>query len=177
MSRLDVKGAHKTSRVREQDRGLLGMRQQERLLFYRVCPFGARCLRLWIWLSHVLLLYVDDLLLFQNKRALPLPASLVLAFCSCFNVPLSCRKLQLGPTITWIGWELNLGCGCFTLPETKRLKLHQLVQECLQHRLVSKRQLDKLLGLLQWILHGFPALSHALQYMTIYTGRLAPMSV
>ena len=33
---LDVKGAHKTSRVRERDRGLLGMRQQERLLFYRV---------------------------------------------------------------------------------------------------------------------------------------------
>ncbi|CAE7307513.1 unnamed protein product, partial [Symbiodinium sp. CCMP2456] len=38
---LDVKGAHKTSRVRERDIGLLGMRRQERLLFYRVCPFGA----------------------------------------------------------------------------------------------------------------------------------------
>ena len=170
---LDVKGAHKTSRVREGDRGLLGMRQQERLLFYRVCPFGARfsshwfariggflirCLQLLIWISHILLLYVDDLLLFQNRRALPLSASLVLAFCSCFNVPLSWRKLQLGPTITWIGWELNLSCGCFTLPDSKRLKLHQLVQECLQHRLVNKRQLDKLLGLLQWILHGFPGL-------------------
>ena len=35
---LDVKGAHKTSRVREQDIGLLGIRQQERLLFYKVCP-------------------------------------------------------------------------------------------------------------------------------------------
>ena len=142
---LDVKGAHKTSRVREGDRGLLGMRQQERLLFYRVCPFGARfsshwfariggflirCLQLLIWISHILLLYVDDLLLFQNRRALPLSASLVLAFCSCFNVPLSWRKLQLGPTITWIGWELNLSCGCFTLPDSKRLKLHQLVQEC-----------------------------------------------
>ncbi|CAE7353828.1 PAO [Symbiodinium sp. CCMP2592] len=34
---LDVKGAHKTSLVREQDRGLLGLRQQERLFFYRVC--------------------------------------------------------------------------------------------------------------------------------------------
>ena len=83
---LDVKGAHKTSRVREQDIGLLGIRQQERLLFYRVCPFGAtfsshwfarlggfftRCLHLLIWLSHVLLLYVDDLLLFQNSKILP----------------------------------------------------------------------------------------------------------
>ena len=147
---LDVKGAHKTSRVRERDR--VGVRQQERLLFYRVCPFGARFSSRWfariggflicslhlllIWLSHVLLLYVDDLLLFQDKRALPSSSCLVLAFCSCFSVPLGWRKLQLGPTITWIGWELNLSCGCFTLPEMKRLKLHQLVQECLQHRLV-----------------------------------------
>ena len=84
---LDVKGAHKTSRVRERDIGLLGIRQQERLLFYKVCPSGAtfsshwfarlggfftRCLHLLIWLSHVLLLYVDDLLLFQNSKVLPL---------------------------------------------------------------------------------------------------------
>ena len=170
---LDVKGAHKTSRVRERDRGLLGMRQQERLLFYRVCPFGARfsshwfariggfltrALHLLVWLPHVLLLYVDDLLFFQNSKVLPLSASLILAFCTCFSIPLSWRKLQLGPTITWIGWELNFACGCFTLPEAKRMKLHSLVQECLRHRFVSKRVLDKLLGLLQWILHGFPAL-------------------
>ena len=170
---LDVKGAHKTSRVRERDRGLLGMRQQERLLFYRVCPFGARfsshwfariggfltrALHLLIWLPHVLLLYADDLLFFQNSTVLPLSASMILAFCTCFSVPLSWRKLQLGPTITWIGWELNFAFGCFTLPEAKRLKLHALVQECLRHRLVSKRLLEKLLGLLQWILHGFPAL-------------------
>ncbi|CAE7592117.1 unnamed protein product [Symbiodinium sp. KB8] len=116
---LDVKGAHKTSRVREQDIGLLGIRQQERLLFYKVCPFGAtlvshwfarlggfftRCLHLLIWLSHVLLLYVDDFLLFQNSQVLPLSAALSLAFC------------------------------------------------------VSRKQPDKLLGLLQWILHGMPTL-------------------
>ena len=83
---LDVKGAHKTSRVRERDRGLLGMRQQERLLFYRVCPFGARfsshwfariggfltrVLHLLVWLPHVLLLYVDDLLFLGCSRFQP----------------------------------------------------------------------------------------------------------
>ncbi|CAE7223789.1 unnamed protein product [Symbiodinium sp. CCMP2592] len=31
------------------------------------------------------------------------------------------------------------------------------VEECLRHRLVSRKQLDKLLGLLQWILHGIHA--------------------
>ncbi|CAE7204615.1 unnamed protein product [Symbiodinium sp. CCMP2592] len=170
---LDVKGAHKTSLVREKDRGLLGLRQQERLFFYRVCPFGAtfsshwfarlggffvRCLHLLIWLSHVLMLYVDDLLLWQNSRALPLSASLVLAFCACFNIPLSWRKLQMGPSITWIGWQIDFKAGCYTLPELKRLKLLGQVEKCLRHRLVSRKQLDKLLGLLQWILHGLPAL-------------------
>ena len=119
---LDVKGAHKTSLVRERDRGLLGLRQQERLFFYKVCPFGAtfsshwfsrlggvftRSLHLLIWISHILMQYVDDLLLWQDARVLPLSASRVLAFCSCFNIPLSWR--QTGPVITWIGWELNFG--------------------------------------------------------------------
>ncbi|CAE7443250.1 unnamed protein product [Symbiodinium sp. CCMP2592] len=150
-----------------------GQPQQERLFFYRVCPFGAtfsshwfarlggffvRCLRLLIWLSHVLMLYVDDLLLWQNSRLLPLSASLVLAFCSCFNIPLSWGKLQMGPSITWIGWQIDFHAGCYTLPDAKRLKLLSQVEECLRHRLVSRKQLDKLLGLLQWILHGLPAL-------------------
>ena len=64
----------------------------------------------------------------------------------------------MGQTITWIGWEINLAAAaaCFSLPETKRNKLHELVSECLRHRQVSCKQLDKLLGLLQWILHGMP---------------------
>ena len=170
---LDVKGAHKTSRVREKDRGLLGLRQQDRLFFYKVCPFGAtfsshwfarlggfctRCLHLLLWIPHVLLLYVDDLLLYQNAKALPLSACLTLAFCSCFHIPLNWKKLQMGPVITWIGWQLNLGTACYTLPDEKRNKLQSQLRECLCHRLVSRKQLDKLLGLLQWILHGFPAL-------------------
>ena len=185
---LDVKGAHKTSRVREQDRGLLGLRQQDRLFFYKVCPFGAtfsshwfarlggfftRCLHLLIWIPHVLLLYVDDLLLYQNAKALPLSACLTLAFCSCFHIPLSWKKLQMGPVITWIGWQLNLGTACYTLPEEKRNKLQSQVRECLNHRLVSKKQLDKLLGLLQWILHGFPALRPWL--CTIYDDMHRPL--
>ena len=104
------------------------------------------------------MLYVDDLLPWQNEKVLPLSAALILAFCSCFRIPLSWRKLQLGPAITWIGWEINFGAECFTLPEAKRIKLLLQLQECLHHRLVSRKQLDRLLGLLQWILHGFPAL-------------------
>ena len=120
----------------------MGIRQQERLLFYKVCPFGAtfsshwfarlggfftRCLHLRIWLSHVLLLYVDDLLLFQNSRVLPLSSALTLAFCACFKIPLSWKTLQMGQTITWIGWENQPSC---RLLLASRNKLHELVSAC-----------------------------------------------
>ena len=42
---LDIHAAHKTVRVRERDRGLLGVGLQNgdsyRFFFYKVCPFGA----------------------------------------------------------------------------------------------------------------------------------------
>ena len=43
---LDIEAAHKTVRVRESDRGLLGIQMQVpgqplRFFFYKVCPFGA----------------------------------------------------------------------------------------------------------------------------------------
>ena len=172
---LDVKGAHKTSRVREQDILVSWAYASRNVCFFtRSAPFGAtfsshwfarlggfftRCLHLLIWLAHVLLLYVDDLLLFQNSKVLPLSSALTLAFGACFKIPLSWKKLQMGQTITWIGWEINLSSACFSLPEeAKRNKLYELVSECLRHRQVSRKQLDKLLGLLQWILHGMPTL-------------------
>ena len=48
-------------------------------------------------------LYVDDLMLTQHRLVLPLGASLCLAFCACFQVPLSYHKLQIGSRVTWIG--------------------------------------------------------------------------
>ena len=44
----------------------------------------------------------------QDSKVLPLSSALTLAFCACFKIPLSWKKLQMGQTITWIGWEINL---------------------------------------------------------------------
>ena len=77
---LSPKAAHKTVRVRESDRGLLGIQMQVpgqalRLFFYKVCPFGAvfsaswfqrvsgflvQVLRQLFWVRHALLMYADD---------------------------------------------------------------------------------------------------------------------
>ena len=168
---LDVKGAHKTALVRESDRGLLGQRQQERLFFDRVCPFGAivsHSMSTWdIQISrcgHLVKSRLSERTsgtkkspLWQNEKVLPLGATLILAFCSCFQIPLSWRKLQLGPAITWIGWEINFGGLLCSAPG----ETHQAATSASgvpHHRLLSRKQLDRLLGLLQWILHGFPAL-------------------
>ncbi|CAE7519848.1 unnamed protein product [Symbiodinium sp. CCMP2592] len=60
-----------------------------------------------------------------------------------------------GSALVFFGKTCLFGCALYQSDS-----LHDLrkVEECLRHRLVSRKQLDKLLGLLQWILHGLPAL-------------------
>ena len=169
----DIRSAHKTVCIREQDQGLLGFRQQERLLFYKVAPFGAVFSSHWfarvggffvtvlhqlLFIAHVLMLYSDDLLLWQNRKVLPLGASVVLCFFACFGIPISWPKLQMGSKITWIGWELNFSAGGFRLPADKRAKAIALLESCFSSRHVSKKLLDKVLGLRQWILQCAPEL-------------------
>ena len=169
----DIRSAHKTVRIREKHQGRLGFRQQERLLFYQVAPFGAvisshwfarvggffvRVLHQLLFLANVLMLYSDDLLLWQNRKVLPLGASVVLCFFVCFGIPISWPKLQMGRRITWIGWELSFAAGGFRLPADKREKAVSLLQSCFSGRHVSKKHLDKVLGLMQWILQCAPEL-------------------
>ena len=72
---LDIKSAHKRIVIKDSEWGLVGFTLDDRIYFYRVCPFGAtfsaawwsrvgafilRCFHRLIWLIHVALLYVDD---------------------------------------------------------------------------------------------------------------------
>ena len=88
----------------------------------------------------------------------PLEASVVLCFFACFGIPISWPKLQMGRRITWIGWELNFSAGGFRLPRDKREKAVALLEACFSGRHVSKKHLDKVLGLMQWILQCAPEL-------------------
>ena len=113
---IDVKSAHKTMRVKHADQGLLGVQCDGQHYFYRVCPFGAcfsalwwarlgsffvRVLHLSIFVRHSLMLYVDGFFVTQDASTLDATASLILAFCVCFNIPLSWKKLC---QVVWIGW-------------------------------------------------------------------------
>ena len=103
------------------------------LWWARLGSFFVRGLHLLIFIRHSLMLYVDDFLVTQDAATLDATASLVLAFCVCFNIPLSWKKL-LGPQVVWIGWCINVRAGCFSIPRNKRLKLHMHVGKLAQAR-------------------------------------------
>ena len=97
---LDVKAAHKHIRVHPSEQGLLGFTFQNRLFFYRTCPFGAIfsqhwwgrlgsfLLRLWrevLFMSHALFLFVDDFLLTQDFQVLPVSAVILVMLCQILS--------------------------------------------------------------------------------------------
>ena len=163
---LDVKAAHKSILLRERDRGLAGITFQDRTFFYRVMPFGMSCSAYWwqrlsgflvrtwhslLWLSHFLSMYVDDLVLAMQTGALDISACLILAFAAAFGVRLSWPKLQLGSSVVWIGWSLNYRAGTVQVTATKKEKLARVLRPLLGEGRVELRDLQKALGLLQWL--------------------------
>ncbi|CAE7210922.1 unnamed protein product [Symbiodinium sp. CCMP2592] len=171
---IDVKSAHKAMKVKESDRGLLGVQCDGRHYFYSVCPFGAcfsalwwarlgsffvRALHLLIYIRHSLMLYVDDFFLTQGESTIFATTVLILAFCVCFNIPLSWRKLDIGPEVVWIGWCINVRAGCFSIPQSKRDRLLSQVTSLLRNSgNAHKWDLHKVTGMIQWFLHAFPHL-------------------
>ena len=164
---LDVKAAHKSILLRERDRGLAGITFQDRTFFYRVImPFGMSCSAYWwqrlsgflvrtchslLWLSHFLSMYVDDLILAMQTEALDISACLILAFAAAFGVRLSWPKLQLGSSVVWIGWSLNYRAGTVQVTAAKKEKLARVLRPLLGEGRVELRDLQKALGLLQWL--------------------------
>ena len=175
---LDIEAAHKTVRVRERDRGLLGVQHPLpdgtlRYLFYRVCPFGAvfsahwfqrisafliRMLHPFLYVRRALFMYSDDLLGITEQSVLEITFALVLSFCVCFGYPISWKKLQMGPRILWIGWSFHFGAGGVEVPSDKTSKLLTGLREILKSDRVDKRELHRVIGLIQWILQLFPLL-------------------
>ena len=164
------KSAHKRIVLSEHHQGLVGFTFQGRLFFYRVCPFGATfsafwwgrlgawLVRVWhrlIWVQHGLWLFVDDFLLTQPKSILPLFAALLALFCRVFRIPLSWKKCTLGPMVDWIGWRFNFFNGLVSIHPDKQSKLIAQIEELLNHRHCSSKQLERFTGLALWITQLF----------------------
>ena len=164
---LDIKSAHKSIRIRERDRGLVGIKTEDgRYFWYRVCPFGTsfsalwwqrlsswfvRVLHLLLYIAHTLKMFVDDLLATQEATLMPLSGAAILAFAGAFNIPISWSKLQLSHSVVWIGWQINYRSGTFGIPPEKVQRLLEAVRKVLGSGKIQRKDLEKVTGLLQWV--------------------------
>jgi len=74
------------------------------------------------------------------------------------QLPISWKKCELGPTIVWIGWEIHILARYIALPSIKREKLLDLIRKLLASSHVSKKSLEKFLGLALWATQLWPAM-------------------
>ena len=162
---LDIQAAHKQIRLHESDQGLVMFSFEGRLFHYRVAHFGGKFSAFW-WsrlgallmrLLHIFLheghrawLYVDDLLLVSKESFFRETVWSCVIFLMLLNTPISWKKAQLGRHITWIGWDFNLNHLTVELTPDKLGKVATAIQEILQEKVVSAKQLEQLLGLLIW---------------------------
>eukprot|EP00435_Cladocopium_sp_Y103_P020961 s1968_g5.t1 len=177
---FDVRSAHKQVAVHPKYRGYLCFQFQGTIYYYKNCPFGAvvsahfwsrlggifqRLFHRMCYLPHASFLYVDDLLWLQETKILGLSASVIAILCLLVGLPISWKKCELGATIVWIGWSFNLSAGYVTLPDTKRVKLLELIRKLLSSSTCSKKTLERFLGLALWVTQLWPEMRIWLQYL------------
>ena len=76
-----------------------------------------------------------------------------------FWFPYQLEKVQLGPSVEFIGWQLHYRAGSFTLPPDKVLKLQGAIEmKVLSMSPCHWRDLESLIGLLHWVMQLVPEL-------------------
>lgn len=125
------------------------------LLVSAALSFFVRFLHYLIYLRHALMMYVGNMLLFQDAPILPPTASMVLAFCAILGIPISWKKLQLGPLVLWISWNYHFRAGGFSIPQDKLDRLRSEMEALLGSRTVLRKDLQKVIGLIQWLIQQF----------------------
>ena len=182
---MDVSKAHKRVKVAPEDCGfslfaIIDSRGETRWIMSKTCHFGGAWSAYWwsraagtftriahklLHIRHFLAVYVDDNFALFPRSTAPLCASLLLCLALALGLPLSWRKLRLGTSLRWIGWDIFLeSCPAATLPLDKRKRLlEMLAQFCVPLALVQRRDLEKCLGLLCWFTSALPSLRPWLQ--------------
>ncbi len=170
---LDVSAAHKRVKVLESEQGynLFAVKLdsgETEWWVYKTCHFGASWSAYWwartaaayvrlmhhfLWVSHGLLMYVDDALFMFKSSVAPLMALWALMLTVALGGPLSWHKLQLDERLNWIGWDLDFSETCPTanLTEGKKERLLEALGPlCSTDKKVDAKQLEKTIGLLGW---------------------------
>ena len=152
--------------ISPQDAGLQLFKWRGRYLRYRVCHFGAKWSGWWwgrvssalmrlvhrlIHRYHFGFIYVDDmLLLLPSSIALPY-LGLVLMFLRVLGVPISWKKIRLGNRVDYVGFTINCREHSLGLKQVKADKALEGLSHLIAGRVVQRRFLQSLAGLLMWV--------------------------
>ena len=127
------------------------------LLWSRLAAALVRLAQAACWDTARIQCYVDDpLLVVKGLDAVARSVNLAipLLLWQALGCQLSWNKMQLGTTVQWIGFQLQLKDGCIVaqLSQEKLEKLQRALEELLQHKgVVPVQLLRSMAGLLGWL--------------------------
>ena len=136
---IDIKAAHKRMLIREDERGSLLFKFDDRLFAYRSAHFGAktsawhwgrvsgallRLLHSLLYFRHAAWVYVDDFFLLFPKPTSAVQFTLAIILLRAIGAPLSWKKLEFDKTIDWNGWTIHPGTMIAQLPFSKQEKIN-----------------------------------------------------
>lgn len=162
---VDVKAAHKTMKVSEEDAGLCFFQLTGTLFRYLTCHFGAsysafwwgrvsgaliRLLHIFLGTGHVAMTYVDDTLVLVRAHAAKFSGCLIAMFMTMMGVPLSWHKFRMGARVCFIGLVVGLGDFSLGLEADKVAKLVAFLKSLKVGNRLDRRALLKGTGVLMW---------------------------
>ena len=160
---IDIKAAHKRMLIREDERGSLLFKFDDRLFAYRSAHFGAktsawhwgrvsgailRLLHSLLYFRHAAWVYVDDFFLLFPKPTSAVQFTLAIILLRVIGAPLSWKKLEFDKTIDWNGWTIHPSTMIAQLPSSKQEKINSLITAVLHSP--SRKNLEKIIGILLW---------------------------
>ena len=163
--KADIKEAYRMVPVHPEDQHLLGMQWDQIVYIDQMLPFGLRSApKLFSavadalqWILHKKgiaksLHYLDDYVIVAgNRRRAEQQKATMLATFSKLKVPIEQSKLE-GPAtcLSFLGIEIDTELLQLRLPNSKLSTLKDTLAECTQLKSITKRNLQRITGLLQF---------------------------
>ena len=145
---IDIKAAHKRMLIREDERGSLLFKFDDRLFAYPSAHFGAKT-SAWHWgrVSGALLRLLHSLLYFRHAAWVYVDDFFLPIYTGYHFTP-SHRSTSFDKTIDWNGWTIHPSTMIAQLPSSKQAKINSLITAVLQSP--SRKNLEKIIGVLLW---------------------------
>ena len=163
---LDVSKAHRRIKIAPEDQGLLCFWYQDTLFKSNTLNFGARASG-YFWsrvaglmvrtfhrilhIRHALFQYVDDLLILLEAATSPIWVGILSVTCLILGIPMSWHKTAYGPSVTWIGWSINVKRWVVSITPDKRAKILAQIDSLLRSSRCDLKTLESLTGRLLWV--------------------------